>query len=110
MSTDLDRRLELEENGLRNEDLASLGAQVADLRLKQLDLLAGPAAPDLKKTVYDRVEIYLVFRHSCDLLLGWCRGWERSKGEPRAGGSGRRSALTQVCMSLQRFCQHQEAK
>jgi hypothetical protein len=74
VSTDLDRRLELEEDGLRNEDLTGLGAQVTDLRLKQLDLLAGSAAPDLKKTVYDRVEIYLVFRHSCDLLLGWCRG------------------------------------
>ena len=47
MSTDLDGRLELEENGLRNEDLAGLGAQVTDLRLKQLDLLTGPAAPDL---------------------------------------------------------------
>ena len=69
MSTDLDRRLELEENGLRNEDLASLGAQVADLRLKQLDLLAGPAAADLKQTVYDGVQVHLVFGHSCGLLL-----------------------------------------
>mgnify|MGYP004502128587 CR=1 FL=1 len=73
MSTDLDRCLELEENGLRDEDLSRLGAQVADLGLEQLNLLAGPAAPDLEKAVYDRVEIYLVFCHSCDLLLAQCR-------------------------------------
>lgn len=72
-STDLDRCLELEEDRLRDEDLSRLGAQIADLSLEQLNLLAGPAAPDLKETVYDRVEIYLVFRHSCDLLLAWCR-------------------------------------
>lgn len=72
-STNLDGGLKLKEDGLRDEDLTSLGAQITDLSLEQLDLLAGPAAPDLKKTVYDRVEIYLVFRHSCDLLVAWCR-------------------------------------
>jgi hypothetical protein len=72
-TTDLDRSLELKEDGLRDEDLTRLGAQIADLSLEQLYLLAGPAASDLEETVYDRVEIYLVFGHSCDLLLAWCR-------------------------------------
>jgi hypothetical protein len=72
-TTDLDGCLELEEDGLRDEDLTRLGAQIADFSLEQLYLLAGPAAPDLEETVYDRVEIYLVLGHSCDLLLAWCR-------------------------------------
>lgn len=61
--------LELEEDGLRDEDLSCLGAQIADLSLEQLHLLAGPAASDFEEPVYDRVQIYLVFRHSCDWLL-----------------------------------------
>ena len=64
MSTDLDGRLELEENGLGDENLAGFGAKVADLSLKELDLLAGTAAADLKKTVYDRIEVDIVLvRH-----------------------------------------------
>jgi hypothetical protein len=67
--TDLYGRLELEKNGLRDENLASLGAEVPNLRLQQLHLLAGPAATNLQQSVYDGVQIHLVFRHSCDLLL-----------------------------------------
>lgn len=44
----LDRSFKLEEDGLRDEDLTSLGAEVADLGLKQLDLLAGTAAAHLE--------------------------------------------------------------
>ena len=61
--TDLYRRLKLEQNGLRDEDFAGLGAQVADLGLQQLDLLARPAAPDLEQSVYDGVEVDLVLSH-----------------------------------------------
>jgi hypothetical protein len=46
--TYLDRSLKLEEDGLRNEDLTSLGAKVTDLGLKELDLLAGSATSHLK--------------------------------------------------------------
>jgi len=48
ITTDLDRSLKLEEDGLRNEDLTSLGAKVTDLGLKELDLLAGSATSHLK--------------------------------------------------------------
>jgi hypothetical protein len=48
ITTDLDRSLKLEEDGLRNEDLTSLGAKVTDLGLKELDLLAGSATSHLE--------------------------------------------------------------
>lgn len=60
----LDGSLELEEDGLRDEDLATLSAKVANLSLEELDLLAGAAAANLKKAVYDGVEIDIVLvRH-----------------------------------------------
>lgn len=60
----LDRSLELEENGLRDEDLTRLGAEVADLSLKELDLLSGTAAANLEEAVNDGVEIDVVLvRH-----------------------------------------------
>jgi hypothetical protein len=70
--TDLYGSLKLKQNGLGDEDLARLGAQVTDLCLQQLHLLAGPAAADFEKPIYDRVQVHLVFRHSCDLLLALC--------------------------------------
>lgn len=90
-ATDLDWCLELEEDGLRDEDFTGLGAQITDLSLEQLDLLAGPAAPDLEETVYDRVEIYLVFRHSCDLLSAWCRGVRGARENLARVGRGERA-------------------
>jgi len=64
ITADLDRRLELEEDGLGDENLAGLGAKGADLGLEELDLLAGTAAANFKKTVYDGVEIDIVWvRH-----------------------------------------------
>lgn len=60
----LDRSFELEEDGLRDEDLARLGAEVADLSLKKLNLLSGTAAANLEETVNDGVEIDVVLvRH-----------------------------------------------
>jgi hypothetical protein len=60
----LDRSLELEQNGLGDEDLASLGAKIADLGLEKLHLLPRTTASNLKETVDYRVEIDLVLvRH-----------------------------------------------
>lgn len=60
----LDRSLKFEEDWLGNENLASSGAEVADLGLEKLDLLAGSAATDLEQSVDDGVEIdVLLVRH-----------------------------------------------
>jgi hypothetical protein len=60
----LDGSLKLEEDGLGDENLASSGAEVADLGLEKLDLLAGSATADLEQSVDDRVEIdVLLIRH-----------------------------------------------
>jgi hypothetical protein len=48
ITTDLNGSLKLEEDRLRNEDLASFSAEVADLSLKKLNLLARPAASHLE--------------------------------------------------------------
>lgn len=47
----LNRSLKLEQDGLRDEDFASLGAQVSDFGLEQLDLLTGATATDLQEAV-----------------------------------------------------------
>jgi hypothetical protein len=70
VAADLDGSFELEQNGLRNEDFTGLGAEVADLRLEELDLLAGAAASDLEQPIDYRVEIDLV-------LVCHCRGLSR---------------------------------
>ena len=49
VSADLERRLQLEEDGLREEDLARLEAQPADLVLGQLNILARPGSPNCKE-------------------------------------------------------------
>ena len=51
VAADLDGRLEFEEDGLVDEDLAGLGAEELDLKLLQLDLLAGPVAADCASSV-----------------------------------------------------------
>jgi hypothetical protein len=48
ITTDLDRSLKLEEDRLRDEDLTGLGAKVADLGFKELNLLARSAASHLE--------------------------------------------------------------
>jgi hypothetical protein len=63
-NADLDGSLKLEKNGLRDENLASLGAKVANLGFEELDLLTGPAASHLKKAVDYVVEVDLMLvRH-----------------------------------------------
>lgn len=62
----LDGSLQLEENRLRDEDLASLGTEVTDLGLEKLYLLARPAAPHFQKAVNYRVEIDFVLVRHCD--------------------------------------------
>ena len=60
----LDGSLKLEEDGLGNENLAGSGAEVADLGLEKLDLLAGSATTDFEQSVDDGVEIdVLLIRH-----------------------------------------------
>lgn len=60
----LDWSLQLEEDGLGDEDLASLGAQVSYLRLEQLHLFAGATATHFEQAVDDGVEIDIVLvRH-----------------------------------------------
>ena len=60
----LDGGLKLEEDRLGNENLAGSGAEVADLGLEKLDLLAGSATADLEQSVDDGVEIdVLLIRH-----------------------------------------------
>jgi hypothetical protein len=49
VSTDLDGRLEFEEDGLRDEDLACLGAEVLDFVFLELDGFAGSVAADCAK-------------------------------------------------------------
>ena len=56
VAADLDRRLELEEVGLRHEDLPPRHAQQADLRLGQLHRAARAAGPGLDEALDDRVE------------------------------------------------------
>jgi hypothetical protein len=65
----LNRSFKLEEDRLGNEDLASLSAEIADLCLEQLDLLAGTASSNLEETVDYGVEIDLMLvRHFLFIL------------------------------------------
>lgn len=78
----LDRSFKLEKNGLRNEDLARLRAEVSDFRLEKLNLLSGTAASDFEETVDYRIEI--------DLVLVGHRGEFSRAGEMAHGyGEGR---------------------
>lgn len=96
--TYLDRCLKLEENGLGDEDLASLGAQISNLGLEQLDLLAGAAAADLQKTVDYGVQVDIIVICHGDYVgrqgLAWWwqrgeEGWTRRRGGGlRCGGTG----------------------
>jgi len=65
MHSYLDRRLKLEQDGLGDEDLAGLGAEIADFGLEKLDLLAGTAAPHLQEAIDYRIEINLVLVRHC---------------------------------------------
>jgi hypothetical protein len=60
ITTNLDGSLELEQNGLGNEDLASLRAEKTNFRFQELDLLARAAAADLEQAIDYRVEIDLM--------------------------------------------------
>ena len=51
----LDGSLELQQDGLADEDLTGLGAQEPDFGLQKLHLLAGSAATDLEEAVDDGV-------------------------------------------------------
>ncbi len=65
----LDGGLELEQDGLGDEDLASLGAEEANLGLEKLDLLAWAAAPHLQEAVDYGVEVNFVLVRHCRVPL-----------------------------------------
>jgi hypothetical protein len=68
--TNLDGRLELEQDGLADEDLSRLGAQPANLLLEQEDLLSGTASTDFQQSFYDGFEVHIVVRHAGQLAGG----------------------------------------
>lgn len=56
----LDWGFKLKQDGLRDEDLTGLCAQVTNFSLQQLHLLSRSASAHLQQAVYDRVEIDVV--------------------------------------------------
>ena len=61
-TANLDGCLELQQHRLVHEDLARRGAQAADVRLPQVDLLAWARASDLKQLGYDAVHVERLIR------------------------------------------------
>jgi len=88
----LDRSLKLEQDGLRDEDLAGLGAQITNLGFQQLNLLAGPAAPHLQEAVDYRVEVDVVLIRHCKVLTSPKDGAHRL----RKLGSDRQISTSQM--------------
>lgn len=78
----LDRSLELKQYGLRDENLTSLGAEVANLGLEQLHLLAGTASSDLEEPVdYGiKIDLVLVFHLGTRPWLGTACSVKRGIG------------------------------
>lgn len=70
--TYFDGSFQLEQNGLRDEDLTSFCAEVSDFGLEKLDLLARAAAADLQKTVDYGVQINIML-----ICHGICLGRRR---------------------------------
>ena len=74
-SSYLDGCLEVKNDRLGNENLATLSAKVANLSLEELDLLAGAAAADFEETVYDGIEVDIVLvGHFWRCFCGVVRG------------------------------------
>ena len=69
IATHLYGRLKLEQYGLRDENLSCFRAEIANLRLEQLDLLSRPAAAHFQQSVYDGVEVHLILVCHCHRLL-----------------------------------------
>jgi hypothetical protein len=78
---------------LGDEDLTGLGAQITDLCLQQLNLLAGPASSDLQQSVDDGVEVNVVLVRHCFCPLveegdgGFCCGFRSERGMERLSTS-----------------------
>jgi len=71
ITADLDRSLKLEKDGLRDENLAGLCAQITDLGFQELNLFARSAASNLQQSIDDGIEIYIVLvRHGFCPLVG----------------------------------------
>jgi len=65
IAANLYRRLELEQDRLGDEDLASLSAQVSYLSFQQLNLLSWSRATDFEQTVDDGVQVHIVLVRHC---------------------------------------------
>lgn len=88
----LDGSFKLKKDGLRNEDLASLGAKIANLGLEQLDLLARSAAPHFQEAIDYRVKVDFVLVRHCKYssILTSLRLWRtQKKKKDRVVGSDR---------------------
>ena len=57
VAADLDGRLELDQDRLREEDLAGVEAERADLALEEVDLLAGAGATYAQELVDDAIDV-----------------------------------------------------
>lgn len=81
ITADLDGSFKLKKDGLRNEDLASLGAKIANLGLEQLDLLARSAAPHFQEAIDYRVKVDFVLVRHCKYssILTSLRLWRTQK-------------------------------
>jgi len=64
-TTYLYRSFKLEQNGLRDENLTSLGAEIANLGLEKLYLLSGSATTHLEKSVNDGVQVHVLLVRHC---------------------------------------------
>lgn len=72
------RGFELEKDGLRDEDLTSLGAEITNLSLQKLDLLSRPATANLEESVNDGVQVHFCLIGHDELgiyLLKKCACW-----------------------------------
>jgi len=94
IAANLNGSLKLEQDGLRNENLAGLSAEETDLRLEELDLLAGAAAADLEQPVDYRVEVDFMLVCHCGELSRQ-REMRLVYAKRRSGG-GAREGLTRA--------------
>lgn len=70
VTTDLDGSFQLEQDGLRDEDLAGLGAEKAYLGFEKLDLLTRAATSHLKESVDYGIKVYFMLIRHFEILTG----------------------------------------
>lgn len=85
ISADLDGGLELQQHGLRDEQVAGPKAEHFDLGFGEIDLLAGAGAADAEELVDDDVDWV---RQEGDASVAGCLGWVSGGVVVRRGPSG----------------------